>query len=136
YITPQLQVSQLFAPPPPALLLSAPSLPAPPPPALLLSAPSLPAPPPPALLLSAPSLPAPPLPAPSTPKALPPAESSLYPIRCSLSINAGCCTDKISKYAFVLEKKQCQMFVYSGCGGNGNRFDTLQECMDFCKRKS
>ncbi|KAF5395117.1 hypothetical protein PHET_07540, partial [Paragonimus heterotremus] len=101
YITPQLQVSQLSALPPPALWLPAPSLPIP-----------------------------------SPPKILPPAESSLYPIRCSLTINAGCCTDKISKYAFVIEKKQCQMFAYSGCGGNGNRFDSLQECMDFCKRKS
>ncbi|KAF8565268.1 hypothetical protein P879_10743, partial [Paragonimus westermani] len=74
----------------------------------------------------------PPLPPPPPP---PPPKASL-PVRCSLSINAGCCTEKISKYAFVVEKKQCQIFTYSGCGGNGNRFDTLQECMDFCKRKS
>ncbi|KAA3670080.1 uncharacterized protein DEA37_0003653, partial [Paragonimus westermani] len=55
---------------------------------------------------------------------------------CSNPINVGCCTDKIAKYAFVIDTKQCQLFYYSGCGGNGNRFDTVQECLDFCRPKS
>ncbi|KAA3671508.1 uncharacterized protein DEA37_0000784 [Paragonimus westermani] len=33
-----------------------------------------------------------------------------------------------------MEKDVCEAFFYSGCGGNGNRFDTISECTSFCHK--
>ncbi|KAF8567875.1 hypothetical protein P879_08892 [Paragonimus westermani] len=56
--------------------------------------------------------------------------------RCTLTVNAGGCSDKITKYAFVMASRKCVTFLYSGCGGNGNRFDTLKDCTDLCTVKA
>ncbi|CAJ0956946.1 unnamed protein product, partial [Mesorhabditis belari] len=36
------------------------------------------------------------------------------------------------KFFFDKAHGVCQPFQYRGCGGNGNRFDSAQECKDFC----
>ena len=36
------------------------------------------------------------------------------------------------KYFYNAAIKKCEMFEYGGCGGNGNKFDSLNECMDIC----
>ncbi|KAA3673044.1 uncharacterized protein DEA37_0004919 [Paragonimus westermani] len=38
-------------------------------------------------------------------------------------------------YAFDIKKQKCVDFVYTGCGGNGNRFRNKVECKRFCKRQ-
>ncbi|KAA3672025.1 uncharacterized protein DEA37_0012962 [Paragonimus westermani] len=35
-----------------------------------------------------------------------------------------------------MANRRCETFVYSGCGGNGNRFDTLKDCTDLCTVKA
>ena len=57
--------------------------------------------------------------------------------RCKQPLNEGAgsgginCELELQKYAFVAET--CQPFMFTGCGGNGNRFNTMQQCMSTCK---
>lgn len=57
--------------------------------------------------------------------------------RCKQPLNEGAgsgginCELELQKYAFVAET--CQPFMFTGCGGNGNRFNSMQQCMSTCK---
>ncbi|WKY05233.1 hypothetical protein Q1695_005893 [Nippostrongylus brasiliensis] len=37
-----------------------------------------------------------------------------------------------SRYGYSKEKKSCVEFIYGGCSGNGNNFETLEECKKAC----
>uniref|UniRef100_A0A914XB03 Uncharacterized protein n=1 Tax=Plectus sambesii TaxID=2011161 RepID=A0A914XB03_9BILA len=58
---------------------------------------------------------------------------------CGLQMNAGvtCAVSQTAqtKYYFDVTTGTCRTFQYSGCGGNDNRFDTLQQCESFCLAK-
>ncbi|BFZ20765.1 hypothetical protein BsWGS_23804 [Bradybaena similaris] len=51
---------------------------------------------------------------------------------CSLPPVAGPCRALFRKYFHNPATSQCQEFVYGGCSGNANRFDTIQECQTAC----
>ncbi|CAC5385574.1 unnamed protein product [Mytilus coruscus] len=57
--------------------------------------------------------------------------------RCKQPLNEGAgsggfnCELEVQKYAFVGEA--CTPFMYTGCGGNGNRFNSVTRCMNTCK---
>ncbi|XP_052769423.1 papilin-like [Mya arenaria] len=55
---------------------------------------------------------------------------------CDLPILAGdppvICLAYFPKYGFNSATCQCEKFIYGGCGGNGNRFDTIEECESKC----
>ncbi|TRY78077.1 hypothetical protein TCAL_04229 [Tigriopus californicus] len=54
--------------------------------------------------------------------------------QCSLPKDAGRCRAmKPGYFYFNSETKRCESFFYSGCGGNENRFRSLQECHDTCQ---
>jgi len=40
----------------------------------------------------------------------------------------------ITKFFYNVETKECEFFVYSGCGGNANNFMTAVECESNCKK--
>ena len=42
----------------------------------------------------------------------------------------------LTKYFYNTVTKECQYFVYSGCGGNANNFMTTVECETTCKKVS
>jgi hypothetical protein len=51
---------------------------------------------------------------------------------CDLPGVVGPCEAYIPSYYFNAVTAQCEPFVYGGCDGNGNRFDTLEECEATC----
>jgi len=44
----------------------------------------------------------------------------------------GRCEAYIPSYYFNSETGDCELFIYGGCGGSGNRFQTLQSCEARC----
>ncbi|KFM65463.1 Amyloid-like protein 2, partial [Stegodyphus mimosarum] len=54
---------------------------------------------------------------------------------CSEKSDAGPCKAMFQKWYYDAAKGACFKFIYGGCKGNGNRFDTEEECLKFCKGK-
>lgn len=55
---------------------------------------------------------------------------------CSINKDGGTCSNYTVKYFFDMEYGGCSRFWYSGCGGNDNRFETLEECKGTCEAPS
>ncbi|XP_062816831.1 actinia tenebrosa protease inhibitors isoform X1 [Anolis carolinensis] len=88
---------------------------------------------------SVPSPPTRPTPSPSTrPTPSPSTGPSLdvsvaLPTVCSLPPSKGPCTNRLTRYYYNHNHKQCETFIYGGCLGNGNKFQTLESCENWCK---
>lgn len=52
--------------------------------------------------------------------------------KCSLPKDTGNCKAYFKKFYFDKIKRSCQEFIYGGCGGNENRFDSEEECKKSC----
>nr|AXL95648.1 conkunitzin [Conus ermineus] len=52
--------------------------------------------------------------------------------RCRLEPDAGLCRAAIDQFYYNWNERQCQTFIYGGCGGNDNRFGTREECEQAC----
>ncbi|KAM6959283.1 kunitz-type serine protease inhibitor 6-like [Aplochiton taeniatus] len=52
--------------------------------------------------------------------------------RCSHPKLVGPCRAAFRKYYYDAANQSCQMFIYGGCGANGNNFDTQEECERVC----
>ncbi|KRF98460.1 uncharacterized protein Dwil_GK26767 [Drosophila willistoni] len=60
-----------------------------------------------------------------------------YPV-CDLPVSANGpvnkkCVNYVPKYTYDAQYNICRRFIYGGCGGNANRFDTLSQCEAKCK---
>jgi hypothetical protein len=51
---------------------------------------------------------------------------------CILPPSPGECDGYVQAYYFDPFRGRCEPFIYGGCGGNANRFDTLQACEQHC----
>ncbi|NWI31875.1 EPPI protein, partial [Sula dactylatra] len=51
---------------------------------------------------------------------------------CYLPLVHGPCRALILRYAYIPALGTCQPFFYSGCRGNANNFETLEECQKVC----
>lgn len=51
---------------------------------------------------------------------------------CEMQQDSGDCDKNIPMWFYNRESQSCSQFVYSGCGGNANKFDTRQECEQSC----
>uniref|UniRef100_A0A3B1IUE8 BPTI/Kunitz inhibitor domain-containing protein n=1 Tax=Astyanax mexicanus TaxID=7994 RepID=A0A3B1IUE8_ASTMX len=47
-------------------------------------------------------------------------------------MSEGHCSDFTLLWYFHSSSGGCRPFVYSGCGGNGNRFSTKHDCLSHC----
>lgn len=51
---------------------------------------------------------------------------------CNLPKVAGPCEGYYPQWYYDKEQQQCLQFIYGGCLGNNNRFETREECMGLC----
>lgn len=49
-----------------------------------------------------------------------------------MPLSHGLCNESIRKWYHDPYERRCKPFVYTGCGGTGNRFSTEQECEEEC----
>lgn len=55
---------------------------------------------------------------------------------CRLPIDAGNCRALIHRWAHDQYHHKCIQFNWGGCGGNGNRFETEEECQKQCLKNN
>jgi len=53
---------------------------------------------------------------------------------CSQHPLTGPCKSNLKRYYFDQSTSDCKTFVYGGCQGNANRFETREECMSRCQK--
>ena len=51
---------------------------------------------------------------------------------CSLQPETGLCKAYFPSYYWNVVTRQCEQFVYGGCGGNLNRFSDIESCRNQC----
>jgi len=51
---------------------------------------------------------------------------------CSLPLKEGPCNAKFYRFFYNLQTKRCSVFVYGGCRGNNNNFESAEECQNAC----
>ena len=51
---------------------------------------------------------------------------------CCLPADPGSCNSPQARYYYNCLGKYCDSFIYYGCDGNSNNFQTLKECERFC----
>ncbi|XP_060520392.1 papilin isoform X2 [Cylas formicarius] len=54
------------------------------------------------------------------------------PDRCNLPKVAGSCEGYFPQWYYDKSSRQCTQFIYGGCLGNNNKFDTREECTEIC----
>ena len=59
----------------------------------------------------------------------------LSPTVCLLRADPGPCSEAVERYYFNTDTSTCEAFMYGGCAGNGNNFETLEECTKECDVK-
>uniref|UniRef100_A0A4W6CYM7 BPTI/Kunitz inhibitor domain-containing protein n=1 Tax=Lates calcarifer TaxID=8187 RepID=A0A4W6CYM7_LATCA len=50
----------------------------------------------------------------------------------AIPIDRGTCHGVEKRFAYNPETRRCQMFHYSGCGGNRNNFPDRKKCFKKC----
>ncbi|EDV99167.1 PI-actitoxin-Afv2a [Drosophila grimshawi] len=52
---------------------------------------------------------------------------------CLQPMVSGRCFGHVESYAYNPLQRRCESFIYGGCGGNENRFDSKAECEYNCR---
>ncbi|KAM6955359.1 collagen, type XXVIII, alpha 2a [Lycodopsis pacificus] len=59
-------------------------------------------------------------------------ESRVLDPRCNLNLDQGTCRNYDIHWYYDKQANSCAQFWYGGCGGNGNRYETEDECKKTC----
>ena len=51
---------------------------------------------------------------------------------CGLQAEPGNCQGSFPSYFYNTATEECEMFIYSGCGGNQNKFSDIDSCRRTC----
>ncbi|XP_048390162.1 tissue factor pathway inhibitor-like [Stegostoma tigrinum] len=54
---------------------------------------------------------------------------------CTYKADSGYCKAVNKRYYYNIFTQKCEEFIYGGCGGNENNFETMKECLAKCKVK-
>ncbi|KYB26517.1 Papilin-like Protein [Tribolium castaneum] len=54
---------------------------------------------------------------------------------CQLAADIGTCGNYTDRWYYDTREKTCRQFYYGGCGGNGNNFETQQQCEQRCTKR-
>lgn len=54
------------------------------------------------------------------------------PSFCYSPKDGGECSGNVTRYYFNPRHKACEAFTYTGCGGNDNNFDNIEDCTRVC----
>jgi papilin len=57
------------------------------------------------------------------------------PDMCAQTVDAGRCLAYVPMFYYDRITDRCLQFVYGGCGGNDNRFQTRESCEQRCRLK-
>ena len=55
------------------------------------------------------------------------------PQACYLPSVKGPCEALLTRWHYDAERQACHTFIYGGCEGNANNFETLMQCQQKCK---
>ncbi|KAG8131483.1 hypothetical protein E2320_009408 [Naja naja] len=55
--------------------------------------------------------------------------------RCHHPVDPGHCEAHMTRFYYNHKYKKCKKFIYGGCKGNDNNFESFEECLHFCKEK-
>ncbi|XP_077521929.1 BPTI/Kunitz domain-containing protein-like isoform X1 [Amblyomma americanum] len=55
---------------------------------------------------------------------------------CKRPAETGPCRARIPKWGYEQKSGLCKYFIYGGCGGNKNRFDSEKDCLGTCFPRS
>ncbi|KAJ7393360.1 Nidogen 1 [Desmophyllum pertusum] len=58
--------------------------------------------------------------------------ASMLPAECYLPKETGPCRAYIIRYFYNKTTERCERFVYGGCHGNKNNFESYKECISYC----
>ncbi|XP_061190289.1 BPTI/Kunitz domain-containing protein-like, partial [Saccostrea echinata] len=57
------------------------------------------------------------------------------PDLCTLPKAPGACRGYFPRWWYNSFTNQCEVFIYGGCEGNDNRFQTIHECLQRCAKR-
>uniref|UniRef100_A0A224Y278 Pancreatic trypsin inhibitor n=1 Tax=Rhipicephalus zambeziensis TaxID=60191 RepID=A0A224Y278_9ACAR len=60
-------------------------------------------------------------------------EGADFKTGCEPAADSGSCNGQLERWFYNVRSGECETFVYGGCGGNDNNYESEEECEFACK---